>query len=99
MRRERSTCVDGCRGKGGNGCPMGKTCTSITNDIGMCTNGTGGAGGGGGAGGAGASDKVVLEGNGIFCGVRSDGGDRDEGAPWLAAGALAALVAFRRRRR
>ncbi len=36
------TCVDGCRGMGGNGCPQGQTCSSMTNAIGQCsTPGTG----------------------------------------------------------
>ena len=31
-----STCGDGCRGTGGNGCPTGQTCTSTTAAIGAC---------------------------------------------------------------
>jgi uncharacterized repeat protein (TIGR01451 family)/MYXO-CTERM domain-containing protein len=30
------TCADGCRGTGGNGCPMGDTCTSMDASIGQC---------------------------------------------------------------
>jgi MYXO-CTERM domain-containing protein len=31
-----SRCVPGCRGTGGNGCPMEQVCTSITSDVGRC---------------------------------------------------------------
>jgi uncharacterized repeat protein (TIGR01451 family) len=30
------SCVDGCRGSGGNRCPAGQTCTSGSNQIGTC---------------------------------------------------------------
>ncbi len=30
------TCIDGCRGTGGNGCPAGDECTSTDNSIGKC---------------------------------------------------------------
>mgnify|MGYP001087550785 CR=1 FL=1 len=30
------TCVDGCRGTGGNGCPTGETCTSTDGTPGIC---------------------------------------------------------------
>jgi uncharacterized repeat protein (TIGR01451 family)/MYXO-CTERM domain-containing protein len=30
------TCIDGCRGTGGNGCPAGRQCTSTTSAIGIC---------------------------------------------------------------
>ncbi len=51
------TCIAGCRGTGGNGCPQGQTCSSTTSAIGTCStpsaasssssagSGTGGAGG------------------------------------------------------
>jgi hypothetical protein len=29
-------CVAGCRGNGGNGCPNGTTCSSVTNAVGTC---------------------------------------------------------------
>jgi fimbrial isopeptide formation D2 family protein len=34
------TCKSGCRGQGGNGCPIGNTCSSTTSDIGVCQAGT-----------------------------------------------------------
>lgn len=49
------TCIDGCRGTGGNGCPGGLVCSSADASIGTCGMGAGGAGGGGGAGGAGGA--------------------------------------------
>jgi uncharacterized repeat protein (TIGR01451 family) len=55
------TCIDGCRGTGGNGCPSGEICSSLTSAIGYCYlySGAGGAGGSGyinpGAGGAGGA--------------------------------------------
>jgi uncharacterized repeat protein (TIGR01451 family) len=64
-------CIDGCRGKGGNGCPTALTCTSPDTTIGQCvTPGTdagadgasdtgSGGGGGGGAGGGPATDGGV----------------------------------------
>lgn len=30
-------CIEGCRGKDGNGCPDGEECTSETDEIGICT--------------------------------------------------------------
>src|SRR4029079_486955 len=30
------TCVLGCRGTGGNGCPMGKQCSSLDAAVGVC---------------------------------------------------------------
>jgi uncharacterized repeat protein (TIGR01451 family)/MYXO-CTERM domain-containing protein len=30
------TCIDGCRGIGGNGCPVGRVCSSTTAAIGIC---------------------------------------------------------------
>jgi hypothetical protein len=101
-------CTDGCRGKGGNGCPDGKTCSSSSATVGMCvdamtTSSTGtsssstGSGGSGGAGG-GASDGIIASGNGLICSA-TPGNGNDSGASWLVGGALAALVAARRRRR
>jgi uncharacterized repeat protein (TIGR01451 family) len=101
-------CTDGCRGKGGNGCPDGKTCSSSSATVGMCvdamtTSSTGtsssstGSGGSGGAGG-GASDGIIASGNGLICSA-TPGNGNDSGASWLVGGAIAALVAARRRRR
>jgi uncharacterized repeat protein (TIGR01451 family)/MYXO-CTERM domain-containing protein len=99
---ETHTCVDGCRGMNGNGCPEGQLCTSMDETIGVCIPpGTGGGGGGGGgpttgAGGGQQLDQVVVQGGGCACAVPSGGGE--SAAPWalLAAGAVAAA---RRRRR
>ena len=33
---DRESCVDGCRGEDGNGCPSGKLCTSANENIGEC---------------------------------------------------------------
>jgi uncharacterized repeat protein (TIGR01451 family)/MYXO-CTERM domain-containing protein len=50
------TCIDGCRGTNGNGCPVAEECSSKDDTIGQCGGGgTGGGGtGGGGTGGGGA---------------------------------------------
>ncbi|MFT3773061.1 MAG: MYXO-CTERM sorting domain-containing protein [Minicystis sp.] len=84
------TCVNGCRGSGGNGCPEGETCSSMSGAVGMCTSGTGGAGG--------DADGVVPEGNGVLCAASPRSSD-DNGAGWLLGAAMAALAAMRRRRR
>jgi hypothetical protein len=45
------SCVSGCRGQGGNGCPAGEVCTSVDTTIGQCATADGGnddAGNGGG---------------------------------------------------
>jgi uncharacterized repeat protein (TIGR01451 family)/MYXO-CTERM domain-containing protein len=47
------TCIDGCRGTGGNGCPAGQVCSSTDTTIGTCGDGVGGGGGAGGIGGGG----------------------------------------------
>ena len=61
----KDSCVPGCRGTGGNGCPTGDDCSSTTNDIGQCappatasssvasssSSASSGAGGSGGEGG------------------------------------------------
>lgn len=88
-----STCVDGCRGQGGNGCPSGKTCSSETNAIGTC----GGSGSGGDAGAAGADDDILAQGNGILCNARPNGSS-GSGVALLAVGGMAILAAVRRRR-
>lgn len=33
---DTQTCVAGCRGSGGNGCPMGQACSSVDGTIGTC---------------------------------------------------------------
>jgi hypothetical protein len=47
------TCIEGCRGQNGNGCPDGETCSSSDASIGTCSPDSGCEGGGcGGGGGA-----------------------------------------------
>ncbi len=97
-----NVCIDGCRGSGGNTCPDGKVCTSVSSAIGTCTDGAGGAGGGGAGGGGGSGgstpEGLVPSGNGIFCSATPGTGD-GEAASWLVGGALAMLIGARRRRR
>jgi uncharacterized repeat protein (TIGR01451 family)/MYXO-CTERM domain-containing protein len=104
-------CVEGCRGTGGTGCPMGLQCTSIDDTIGTCidasttssssgssssSSGTGGAGGSGGADGTGGA----INNNTIVSGGGCDcstTNSRDE-LPGVAALGLALAVLRRRRR-
>jgi len=98
------TCVDGCRGSGGNGCPAGKICTSIDNSIGLClipgldagldvnidVTGAGGAGGAAGAvGAAGAAGAGGAGGAGGATGASGAGGTAGVGGAAGAAGANA----------
>jgi uncharacterized repeat protein (TIGR01451 family) len=53
------TCIPGCRGIGGNGCPTGLVCTSKDSSIGMCVTGTGGSGGAAGSSAAGSGGTVA----------------------------------------
>jgi len=99
------TCVDGCRGTNGNGCPDGKICTSMSATVGICTDGAGGGGGGttssttsSTTGAGGETDHVVASGNGLICSA-TPGNGNDDSTPWLLGGALAALIGARRRRR
>ncbi|AKU94523.1 internalin, putative [Labilithrix luteola] len=104
------TCVDGCRGRDGNGCAPGKTCSSQTSAIGECKAASstdagadaghddGGNGNGNGAGGdAGIDDDIVASGNGFSCstGPISGGG---AGLVWLLGAAATAFAMVRRRR-
>ncbi len=105
-----TTCIDGCRGMGGNVCPNGKVCSSPSAMIGICIDGAGGAGGGTTSsttgsttgstttGAGGATDGTVASGNGLICSA-TPGNDNDGGASWLLGGAIAALIGARRRRR
>jgi len=86
-----STCVDGCRGQGGNGCPSGKTCSSETNAIGTCGGSRGDAGAGGG------DHGPRGRGDGILCNARPNGSS-GSGVALLAVGGMAVLAAVRRRR-
>ena len=103
------TCVDGCRGMGGNGCKDGLVCSSIDNTIGTCGPKPEGAGGGGGAGGrdgsGGAGGGAGGSGDGLqgdkgSCGC-SVPGDTENESTGAAAAALAmiGIVVSRRRRR
>jgi uncharacterized repeat protein (TIGR01451 family)/MYXO-CTERM domain-containing protein len=98
------TCVDGCRGTGGNTCPDGKVCSSMSATVGMCVDSTTSTGTGTststgtGSGGAGGADGIVASGNGLLCSA-TPGNNDDDGASWLLGGALVALVGARRRRR
>jgi MYXO-CTERM domain-containing protein len=92
-------CTDGCRGMGGNRCPDGKVCSSVSATAGVCTDATTSSSSSTGSGGAGGSgDLVVGSGNGLICSA-TPGNGNDDGARWLLGTALAALVGFRRRRR
>ena len=100
------TCTNGCRGKDGNTCPDGKTCSSMSAMAGVCVDvattssgTTSSSTGSGGAGGAGGADNgLVASGNGLVCSA-TPGNNDDDGASWLLGGALVALVGARRRRR
>jgi uncharacterized repeat protein (TIGR01451 family)/MYXO-CTERM domain-containing protein len=89
------TCIDGCRGKDGNGCPEGKVCDSLTQSIGMCV--PDGSGGGGNGGGGPSDDDVVATGDGLFCSTTP--GTGSDGTPWMIGSAAALALALRRRRR
>ena len=94
---DSKTCIDGCRGKGGNGCPKGRECTSQTAAIGTCTDGSGGAGGGGGGGGAGGSgESDSVSGNFYTCSSAPAVPGRLP-VEWLfLSGGIAAVAARRR---
>jgi MYXO-CTERM domain-containing protein len=79
----KNKCVSGCRGSGGNGCPVGQMCSSTSGSIGTCQGGStasgststsstssasGSNGAGSGAGGAGAG------GSGSGAGAGAGGG-------------------------
>jgi uncharacterized repeat protein (TIGR01451 family) len=81
------TCVDGCRGMGGNGCPTSQVCTSTTMAIGTCStpdaggNDAGSPDGGssdGGAGDAGMLDAGVGD-TGMHDSGSGDAGPGDAG--------------------
>jgi uncharacterized repeat protein (TIGR01451 family)/MYXO-CTERM domain-containing protein len=76
-----STCVPGCRGQNGNGCPVDQTCTSTDDSIGQCVAADGGLDGGTLDGGDGG-DAAALDGSadGSGDGAASDGSARDGGA-------------------
>lgn len=83
------TCIDGCRGIGGNGCPIGQICSSTTIDIGTCSVGPSGAGGAAGAGGVTTSVVPSVAGT---AGVMATGGV-SAGGVTAVAGATTGLPA------
>jgi MYXO-CTERM domain-containing protein len=92
-----SKCGPGCRGMGGNGCPVGQQCSSTDASAGMCGAGTG-TGGSSGTGTGGANDGITASGNGLICAAQPGRGDDDAGA-WLLGGLAGLVLASRRRRR
>ncbi|MBI5532244.1 MAG: isopeptide-forming domain-containing fimbrial protein [Deltaproteobacteria bacterium] len=97
-----SKCIDGCRGKGGNGCQIEKECTSQDTTIGKCVDpqpdsGAGGGGlGGSGGGGTQYTPPDSKDEGGCAC---STPGHRDLGAAGLALAMLGIGSALARRRR
>jgi clumping factor A len=87
------TCIDGCRGTGGNGCPTPQVCSSTTMAIGTCSNADAGAGDAGahdggssdaGPGDAAAGDAEVHDAGLGDTGMQDgsdDTGPRDAGTP------------------
>jgi uncharacterized repeat protein (TIGR01451 family)/MYXO-CTERM domain-containing protein len=95
-------CIDGCRGKGGNGCPTDQVCSSTTEEIGTCGRNKADAGptnagdGGNGDGDAGITDDIVASGSGLSCSTRSTGG-AGSALALLTLGVMAVFGASRRR--
>jgi uncharacterized repeat protein (TIGR01451 family) len=86
-------CIAGCRGSGGNGCPAGLICSSITADIGVCWDPDAGVLDGGLANDA-ASDGATADdgsaGSGGASGsggANGSGGSADDGAAGSGASA------------
>ncbi|MFO0590843.1 MAG: MopE-related protein [Polyangiaceae bacterium] len=77
-----NTCVDGCH-DGGNTCPDGQTCSSLTQTIGVCK----------------AGDGVFAEGNGLLCSARPANDNGSDSSGWLIPLAIGGILAARRRRR
>ncbi|HRI64038.1 MAG TPA: hypothetical protein PK156_07360 [Polyangium sp.] len=75
------TCVPGCRGEGGNGCPGGGECSSTTSAAGTCSD----------------EGTYAGWGNGILCTIRSATESRDDSFGWLFGLAGAAALMMRRR--
>lgn len=72
------TCIPGCRGQNGNGCPEGEACTSTDDTIGECVPESDG-GMGGAAGSAGASGSGGTSGSGGSGGGTAGSGGGAEG--------------------
>jgi uncharacterized repeat protein (TIGR01451 family) len=106
------TCVEGCRGASGNGCPAGLVCSSTDATIGVCDDGAGGGSGdgggagdggggagngGGGPGNGGADEGLHVRGNGLLCAAGPEGGEA--GPAWFFfAAACAAFLRARKER-
>jgi MYXO-CTERM domain-containing protein len=83
-----SRCVPGCRGTGGNGCPMEQVCSSMTSEIGRCgaapsTDGgaDGSTDGNAGDGGTDAGDAGTDASEGGIADAGSDGGSAVDAGP------------------
>jgi uncharacterized repeat protein (TIGR01451 family) len=86
------TCVDGCRGEGGNGCPVELECSSHDSSIGECQQPSGE--GGGGAGGSGGSASGGVGGSGGSTGGAGGGvGVGGSGGAGGSGGSSAAAAA------
>lgn len=81
-------CVDGCRGSGGNGCPAGLLCSSISTLGGKCEPAPTPP--------APPVDEATLEGGGLECGAVP--GRTSTGGASLVGVAIAIAVGARRRR-
>jgi len=79
-----NTCVDGCRGTNGNGCPEGKTCTSTTDAAGVCQ--------------AGEPEGSILITGGCACRLGSGSSNDSPVGFGLAIAAACAAMARRRKR-
>ncbi|MCC6559322.1 MAG: DUF11 domain-containing protein [Polyangiaceae bacterium] len=76
------TCVDGCRGTGGNTCPEGQVCSSTDGSAGTCAE----------------PDRIVAEGNGLLCSAQPARRSPDHAAWLAGLAAAAALAIRRRRK-
>ena len=85
-------CVDGCRGKEGNGCPAEKVCTSNDASTGLCQDSSA-AGGGSGQGG-----NVATPGDTSGCSCSVVDSHHEATGLWLLA-AAGTIAAMRRKKR
>jgi MYXO-CTERM domain-containing protein len=90
---DSQTCIDGCRGTDGNGCPSGQECTSKDSSIGQCIPIGENLGG---SGGVGDGPDMGDDGN---CGCRVPGTSTSSVPAALLALAGLGLLGARRRRR
>jgi len=88
-----SRCVTGCRGTGGNGCPLGEACSSTTADPGRCEtsppSGDGGVVDGGNSDAGNAADGGAVDGSGGAGGNGSGGANGRGGASGSGVGGQA----------